>query len=80
MSITSSGPGLLALASLARHRRIGQTLSVVAVTAVCWVVFELIVDSPMPMGQVVLYTLIATVGAAGIGHVAGSRGRPSLAQ
>jgi hypothetical protein len=51
VSISSSGPGVLVVASLATRWRIREVAPVATVTIVSWVLFELITDNPSPFWQ-----------------------------
>lgn len=73
VSISSSGPGLLAVASLATRRRVREIAPVVGVTTASWVLLELITGHPAPFWQVLALSAIVVVGAAGWGSYIGSR-------
>lgn len=73
VSISSSGPGLLVLASLARQRRVAHFGPVAVLTLASWMTFELITDTSMALWQVGALSVIAVLGAVGLGLLLGPR-------
>lgn len=73
VSVSASGPGVLAVASLATRRRIPEVASAAAVTIACWVLFELVTDNPSPFWQVLAFSVVMILGAVGCGLYVGSR-------